>query len=220
MVRAPPDERDVDTNSFGTVSESGVEVPLAPVDVAHYWYKQGETRFVDRHGNTVPVSQIIQAHYDENGEVAYFSTIARDLRPYREAEQRLRTLFSALDQAADMVWITDREGRVEYANAAFEEVTGYSREEAQGQKVAHLLKSGYHNTAFYERLWATLNAGEAFRDSALSLDFRVDEETEQVIITVRDSNTDEVIRQIPPEAMLQVAKRMEEMSGLLIEEWG
>ncbi len=53
------------------------------------------------------------------------------------------------------------------------------------------------------------NAGEAFRDSALSLDFRVDEDTEQVIITVRDSNTDEVIRQIPPEERVQLARALE-----------
>lgn len=42
-----PDERDVDTSSFATVTESGVEVPLAPLDVAHYWYKRGEARFAD-----------------------------------------------------------------------------------------------------------------------------------------------------------------------------
>ncbi|MFB6260252.1 MAG: hypothetical protein ABEK42_06090, partial [Thiohalorhabdaceae bacterium] len=83
------DARRVLTEAFPEAREAG------------FW--EGETRFVDRHGRTVPVSQIIQAHYDENGEVAYFSTIARDLRPYRQAEHQLHTLFSALDQAADMV---------------------------------------------------------------------------------------------------------------------
>ena len=87
-----------------------------------------------------------------------------DISQRLELEEEHRRLAEATEQTPDMVWITDREGRVEYANAAFEEVTGYSREEAQGQKVARLLKSGYHDEAFYERLWATLNAGEAFRE--------------------------------------------------------
>ncbi|WP_137286841.1 rhodanese-like domain-containing protein [Halorussus salinisoli] len=42
-----PDERNVDTLSFGTVTENGVNVPLAPIDVSHYWYKRGEARIVD-----------------------------------------------------------------------------------------------------------------------------------------------------------------------------
>jgi len=42
-----PDERNVDTSSFGRTEQNGVQVPLAPLDVAHYWYKRGEARFVD-----------------------------------------------------------------------------------------------------------------------------------------------------------------------------
>jgi flagellar protein FlaG len=52
-------------------------------------------------------------------------------------------------------------------------------------------------------------AEEALRDAALSLDFRVDEATERMIITVRDSNTDEIIRQIPPEERLNLAEALE-----------
>jgi rhodanese-related sulfurtransferase len=42
-----PDERDIDTASFGTTEQDGVEVPLVPIDVAHYWYKRREARFAD-----------------------------------------------------------------------------------------------------------------------------------------------------------------------------
>ncbi|WP_121821519.1 rhodanese-like domain-containing protein [Halostella salina] len=45
-----PDEREVDTSSFGTVDRDGVEVPLAPIDVANYWYRRGEARMVDARG--------------------------------------------------------------------------------------------------------------------------------------------------------------------------
>jgi len=42
-----PEERSIDPSSFGTVRENGVQVPLAPADVAHYWYKRGEARMAD-----------------------------------------------------------------------------------------------------------------------------------------------------------------------------
>jgi rhodanese-related sulfurtransferase len=45
-----PEERDIDTASFDTVEEGGVDVPLAPIDVVHYWYKRGEARIADARG--------------------------------------------------------------------------------------------------------------------------------------------------------------------------
>src|SRR6056297_1195175 len=45
-----PEERDIDTSSFDTVEENAVQVPLAPIDVAHYWYKRGEARIADARG--------------------------------------------------------------------------------------------------------------------------------------------------------------------------
>jgi flagellar protein FlaG len=61
---------------------------------------------------------------------------------------------------------------------------------------------------------------DALKDMNIGLDFDRHEETDKMVVKVMNRMTDEVIRQIPPEAMLEVARRMEEMSGLLIEEWG
>jgi len=61
---------------------------------------------------------------------------------------------------------------------------------------------------------------DALKDMNIGLDFQEHEETEELVVKVMNREKDELIRQIPPEAMLEVAKRMEEMSGLLIEEWG
>ncbi len=45
-----------------------------------------------------------------------------------------------------------------------------------------------------------------------NLQFTVDEATGITVITVRDAQSDEVIRQIPSEELLQLAKRVKEMS--------
>lgn len=50
------------------------------------------------------------------------------------------------------------------------------------------------------------------------LDFRVDDELERIVIEVRDRERDEVIRQIPTERMLELARSMERIRGLLFNE--
>lgn len=45
------------------------------------------------------------------------------------------------------------------------------------------------------------------------LSFSVDSELNQVVVTVTDLNTREVIRQIPSEEMIALARRLKEMDG-------
>jgi len=47
------------------------------------------------------------------------------------------------------------------------------------------------------------------------LNFSMDELADRMVITVRESVTGEVIRQIPDEALLRVAHNLEELKGLL-----
>lgn len=152
-----------------------------------FW--EGEVLVLDREGNTFPISQLVQAHYNEDGEVTHFSSIGRDLRPYRETEQRLQHLLSALDQTADMVWITDTEGTVEYVNQAVERTTGYRAEEICGLKTGTLWKSGHHDEAFYEELWSRISAGETYRNVFVNRDREGRElRMEEVITPVQDAD--------------------------------
>jgi len=78
------------------------------------------------------------------------------------AEAHMRKLSSALEQAADSVIITDRERRIEYVNPAFEQLTGYQREEVVGLKT-YFLRSGVHDEAFYQDLWRVIGSGGVYR---------------------------------------------------------
>ena len=53
----------------------------------------------------------------------------------------------------------------------------------------------------------------------IKLDFNLDKQTEEIVVKIRNKENNEVIRQIPPEEMLELAKRMEEMSGILLDQW-
>jgi PAS domain S-box-containing protein len=85
--------------------------------------------------------------------------IQEELRRLRGHYDRL---IRAVEQTADTVLITNRQGVIEYVNPAFEETTGYSAAEALG-RTPSLLKSGLHDRQFYRELWALLEAGEPFR---------------------------------------------------------
>jgi flagellar protein FlaG len=50
------------------------------------------------------------------------------------------------------------------------------------------------------------------------LQFTVDDSTGRTVVKVMDSQSEEVIRQLPPEEILAVAAHMEEVRGLLVKE--
>ncbi len=83
------------------------------------------------------------------------------LRP-RKLKTPVRALAAALDQIADSVFITDREGEIVYVNRAFEELTGYPAYFAMG-KTPRFLKSKQHDAEFFRGLWDTIQSGEDFR---------------------------------------------------------
>ncbi|HXJ15737.1 MAG TPA: PAS domain S-box protein, partial [Candidatus Polarisedimenticolia bacterium] len=68
---------------------------------------------------------------------------------------------SAVEQTADAILITDRNGLVEYVNPAFEKMTGFSAAEVLGKKPS-ILKSDKTNPQIFSRLWATILSGKPF----------------------------------------------------------
>jgi PAS domain S-box-containing protein len=59
--------------------------------------------------------------------------------------------------------ITNSEGIIEYVNAAFESLTGYSSEKAVGQTPS-ILTSGQQAPALYRELWETISIGNVYHN--------------------------------------------------------
>ncbi|NJL04095.1 MAG: PAS domain S-box protein [Chloroflexaceae bacterium] len=74
----------------------------------------------------------------------------------RTAEHRI--LLRAVEQSSSSIIITSREGQVEYVNAKFCEVTGYTPDEVLGQN-PRFLKSGAMSPDEYRQMWETLLSG-------------------------------------------------------------
>jgi PAS domain S-box-containing protein len=85
-----------------------------------------------------------------------------DISDRKAAEAELALRGIALEAAANAIVITDRDGSIQWANPAFEALTGYSRAEAIG-KNPRLLKSGEHEASFYRGLWDKILSGEVWQ---------------------------------------------------------
>ncbi len=71
------------------------------------------------------------------------------------------TLATAIEQAGDVVVVTDREGIIQYVNPAFETSSGYSRSEVLGQ-TPDFLDAGKYDDKFQKELWDTILGGEVW----------------------------------------------------------
>ena len=138
-------------------------------------------------------------------------------------EESLRKLSRAVEQSADAVVITDREGTIEYVNPAFEALAGYSYREALG-KTPRILKSGEQGPEVYHELWQTILAGNVYR--GILVNRKKDGDLyyiEQTISPVRDasgcvthfiSNGRDLTDRLRLEAQLLQAQKMDAIGRL------
>jgi PAS domain S-box-containing protein len=104
----------------------------------------------------------------------------------RQTRDELGRLSSAIEQTADSVMVTNRQGVIEYVNPAFEQMTGYTREETVG-RTPRILNSGRQSQKFYETLWTAILAGRAYR--TMTVNRRKDGtlyDEDQTITPIRD----------------------------------
>lgn len=79
-----------------------------------------------------------------------------------ELENTPELFKQALYATADGVVITDVAGTIKWVNPAYEELTGYSRDEILNQN-HRILKSGKQDPSFYKKLWTTILAGKLWK---------------------------------------------------------
>ncbi|MGE5411422.1 MAG: ATP-binding protein [Clostridiales bacterium] len=108
---------------------------------------------------------IDEGHIKDEKEIKFLSVIADYLSQiisHRQTEESFKELSSAVEQAADHIIITDRDGKIEYVNKAFEDVTGYTKEDWRNQ-TPRILKSGQHDDTSYKKMWQKILSGSSFR---------------------------------------------------------
>ena len=105
--------------------------------------------------------------YDATGQRVGAIESIRDISARKKAEEYLRKLTHGIENSASAVMITDVEGRIEYVNRKFCQLTGYSAEEAIGHN-PRILKSDVTPREVFDNLWKTILSGREWRGELLN----------------------------------------------------
>ncbi len=122
--------------------------------VEYRYERDGGVRWAEDYGEQVEPIE---------GDGVRYLGVAYDITDRKEHERELSRFKRAVEASGHAIYMTDPEGVITYVNQAFEEITGYSANEAIGQ-TPRLLQSGEHDDEYYGQLWETVRSGEVWEE--------------------------------------------------------
>lgn len=117
---------------------------------------------IRKNGSTFHAHSVIRSLKGPRGDHRGYSVVTRDMTDMKQAGELLKKLSLSVEQSADLVLITDRNGKVEYVNKAVEDVTGYTRQDFMSRGM-ELLQSEHHSPKAYREMWNTVLSGFSFQ---------------------------------------------------------
>ncbi len=91
-----------------------------------------------------------------NGTVTAVVAVYLDVDAEKRAFFKLHLINKIFENIDEGMLITNKNGEIIWVNQAFQNITGYSFDNAVGEK-PRMLSSGKHDAVFYQMLWHTLN---------------------------------------------------------------
>ncbi|EAQ97694.1 putative bifunctional diguanylate cyclase/phosphodiesterase [Congregibacter litoralis] len=128
------------------------EGPTAPKRAYEACYRRGD-------GSLFTGETIRSLVRDPDGNVTGFVTVIRDISQRKLNERRLTMAAQVFTHAREGILITDDAGKIIEVNEAFEDITGFSRDEAMGKNPS-FLSSGQHSAEFYAAMWDELKKND------------------------------------------------------------
>ncbi|MCO5250188.1 MAG: PAS domain S-box protein [Candidatus Kapabacteria bacterium] len=125
-----------------------------------------ETRWQRKDGKILDVL-LSSTPLDSNDLSKGVTFTVLDISKQKAAQSELQKLSSAVTQSPDSIIITDKEGKIDYVNPKFTQLTGYEKEEVLG-KNPRILKSGEQPESYYKELWDTILAGNDWHGDLLN----------------------------------------------------
>jgi PAS domain S-box-containing protein len=132
-----------------------------------------------------------------------------DISNRKKIEEEIIKLSIALDQSANVIIITHKNGLIEYVNRSFTSVTGYLPSEVIG-KNPRILKSGTHSQPFYKELWKTLKKGQKWEGEFHNRKKNGELYWESATITPVRNKDSEIIRFIAIKEDITLRKKAEQ----------
>jgi len=86
-------------------------------------------------------------------------SLNEEIKHRKQVEQQYRKLSSVVEQSPNIIIICDTEGKIEYVNPTFTQITGYSYDNAIGKE----LKPGGYDPGKFKQLWELVKTGEVWQ---------------------------------------------------------
>jgi PAS domain S-box-containing protein len=123
-------------------------------------------KFPDGQIRTVVTNMV--AFKDGQSKVSGLIGIGHDVTGQKQTEKSIQLQSLALNTAANAVVITSPQGHIEWANPAFERNSGYTLAECLGKNPRELIRSGKHDSRFYQQMWQTILAGKVWHGELIN----------------------------------------------------
>ncbi len=98
---------------------------------------------------------------EKDGKLKYFMAIQRDVTEKVKEKVNEEIFKLSIQQAVEHVAITDLDGNYTFVNESYTKRSGYQKEELIGNNPS-ILKSGKHDSKFYDSLWINLEKDDPF----------------------------------------------------------
>jgi PAS domain S-box-containing protein len=112
---------------------------------------------------------------DERNARAGYVVVVRDISDRRLRQRQLRRLGRIAELTSNYVIITDREGRIEWVNPAFERRSGWRLQELRGQRPGHVLQGAATDQSTVAGIGEAIRAGRPVQAELLNLSRSGDE---------------------------------------------
>ena len=154
--------------------------------------------------------------FDSNGNFKHFHGYNIDINELKQKEFELIKLTAAIQQSPSVITITDLEGRLQYINPKFTELTGYQKQEALGEKPS-LLKSGCQTDDYYKNLWETISSGKTWHGEFHNKKKNGDLFWEKATISPIFNQSNEITNYVKLAEDITEQKRIEETQKILLD---
>ncbi|MEM8945002.1 MAG: PAS domain-containing protein [Planctomycetota bacterium] len=140
-----------------------------------FWQTLGEGEFsagqferLKKDGNPVWIEASYNPIMDASGKPYKVVKFATDITEDVAAKKQFHLLSLVANETDNSVVITDPEGRIEYVNAGFTKLTGYSFEEVRGRKPGDFLQGPHTDPVTVDKIRDNLKSRKPFYEEILN----------------------------------------------------
>jgi len=158
----------------------------------NYWYEITINKIISK--NDIQIGRLI---------------IIRDISDKVESDKFIRLLSTAFEQSPIMAGIIDAEGRLEFINPKFEEITGYSSAEVKDNYI-NILNPSVNDLESRNRIWNTIRSGKIWSGEYYNTRKNGEPYIETIIISPVRNKYDEITNYIILKEDITERKKIEE----------